>query len=153
MAVVLCHHHSESQIQCDEILVFQQNVSIVLLLLHIVPCGNQLAAICHLGQVVFLHWHRLSPSDGHHLCQFHSSVITNLLLCHLHHQCAWWWSWNGIGIMIQLPDNYTFQQWFISALWEMLCNEIIKRATMQSQAWSINYMRQLAWLRKHPTTM
>ena len=29
--------------------------------------------------------------------------------------------------MIQLPNDYTFQWWFVSALREMLCNEVLQK--------------------------
>ena len=33
--------------------------------------------------------------------------------------------------MVQPPDAYTFQRRFISILYETLCNNVLKRATMQ----------------------
>ena len=68
------HHHLETQTQCDKTLVFHQDISTILLLLHVSPCSDQLAIIHHLDQVICLHWHRPALSDCHHLCHSHSSI-------------------------------------------------------------------------------
>ena len=94
MVVTVCHWHLESWPWYDEILVVQWVTLTAWLLLHVVPCSGQLAAVCHLDLAWCLQWHRCLPSDCPHSYHFHSSGIDSLLLNCLHHQCAWWCSWS-----------------------------------------------------------
>ena len=45
--------------------------------------------------------------------------------------------------MIHPPDMYMFRKWFVSALCDLLCNEVLKKAIMLNSALSTSYMKLL----------